>query len=67
MTIKGQIKILDNKTQQNKTDYELNRKIAEISALSGDKLDKYDYLTDQDLGHRPDPVQKARFQYSPSG
>ena len=43
------------------------RKNAKISALSSGKLDKYEYLTSEDLGCRPDPVQKAKFEYSPLG
>ena len=67
MTVKDQLKILDNKIRKNKVDFDLNRKNAEISALSLGKLNKYSYLTDQDLKYRPDPVQKARFEYSPLG
>ena len=65
MTVKDQLKILDNKIRQNKADYNLYRKNAKISALSSGKLDKYEYLTGEDLGYRPDPVQKAKFEYSP--
>ena len=43
------------------------RKNAKISALSSVKLDKFEYLTGKDLGYRPDPVQKAKFEYSPLG
>ena len=43
------------------------RKNAKISALSSGKLDKYEYLTGEDLGCRPDPVQEAKFEYSPLG
>ena len=43
------------------------RKNAKISALSSRKLDKYEYLTGEDLGYRPDPIQKAKFEYSPLG
>ena len=43
------------------------RKNANISALPSGKLDKYEYLTGEDLGYRPDPVQKAKFEYSPLG
>ena len=43
------------------------RKNAKISALSSGKLDKYEYLAGEDLGYRPDPVQKAKFEYSPLG
>ena len=45
----------------------MNRQNAEISASSSGKLDKYEYLTGEDLGYRPDPVQKAKFEYSPLG
>ena len=67
MTVKDQLKILGNKTRQNEADRKLHRKNAKISALSSGKLDKYEYLTGEDLGYRPDPVQKAKFEYSPLG
>ena len=67
MTVKDQLNILDNKIRQNKANYELYRKNAKLSALSSGKLDKYEYLTGEDLGYRPDPVQKAKFEYSPLG
>ena len=67
MTIKEQIKILDNKIRQNHNDYDLYRQNAKISTLSSGKLDKYKYLTGEDLGYRPDPVQKAKFEDSPLG
>ena len=65
MTIKNQIKILDNKIRQNQPDYYLYRKNAEISPLSSGELNKCEYLIDQDLGYKPHPVQKAKFEYSP--
>ena len=49
MTVKDQLKILDNKIRQNQADYDLYRKNAKISALSSGKLDKYEYLTGEDL------------------
>ena len=67
MALKDQLKILDNKIRQNQANYDLYRKNAKISALSSDKLDKYECLTGEDLGYRPDPVQKAKFEYSPLG
>ena len=67
MTVKDQLKILDNKIRQNQADYNLYRKNAKTSGLSSGKLDKYEYLTGVDLGYRPDPVQKAKFEYSPLG
>ena len=67
MTVKDQLKILDNKIKQNQADYDLYRKNAKISALSSGKLGKYEYLTGEDLGYRPDPIEKAKFEYSPLG
>ena len=67
MTINKQIKILDDKIKQNQADYDLCRQNAKISALISGKLDKYEYLTGEDLGYRPDPVQKTKFEYSPLG
>ena len=65
MTVRDQIKILDNKIRQNQADYELYRQNAETSALSSGDLNKYEYLTNKDLGYKPDPIEKARFEYSP--
>ena len=67
MAVKDQLKILDNKIRQNQADYDLYRKNAKISAFSSGKLDKYEYLTGEELGYRPDPVQKAKSEYSPLG
>ena len=42
--------------------------MAKTSALSyKDPLDKYEYLTGEDLGHKPSVFEKARFEYSPLG
>ena len=43
------------------------RNAAQISDLSPSELDKYEYLTGKDLQHKPDPLQKAKFEYSPLG
>ena len=67
MIVKDQLKILDNKIKQNQGYYDLRRKNSKISALSSGKLDNYEYLTGEDLGYRPDPVQKAKFEYSSLG
>ena len=50
MTITDQIKILDKKVLQNDAQYDLDRKAAKISALSCNNLNKYEYLTGEDLG-----------------
>ena len=35
--------------------------------LPSGKLDKYEYLIEEDLGCRPDLVQKTNFEYNPLG
>ena len=67
MTINEQVKILDDKIKANKVQYDLDRQAAKISALSSVELEKYEYLTGEDLGYKPDVVQKAKFEYSPLG
>ena len=52
---------------QNEAQYDLNRKAAKISALSSNNLDKYEYLTGEDLGLKPSTVEQAKFEYSPLG
>ena len=67
MTVTDQIKILDRKIRQNETHYDLDRKAAKISALSSNNLDKYEYLTGEDLNYKPSTVEQAKFDYSPLG
>ena len=67
MTITDQIKILDRKIMQNEAQYDLDRKAAKISALFSNNLDKYEYLTGEDLGLKPSTIEQAKFEYSPLG
>ena len=67
MIVTDQIKILDRKIKQNEAQYNLDRKAAKISALSSNNLDKYEYLTGEDLGLKPSTVEQAKFEYSPLG
>ena len=67
MTITDQIKILDRKIMQNEAQYDLDRKAAKMSALSSNNLDKYEYLTGEDLGLKPSTVEQAKLEYSPLG
>ena len=64
MTKFDQIKILNNKIKANKAQYILDRKNAEISAKSSGALDKYEYLTGEDLDYKPDALTQAKFEYS---
>ena len=63
MTITDQIKTLNKKIMQN----DLDRKAAKISALSSNNLDKYKYLTGEDLGLKPSTIEQTKFEYSPLG
>ena len=67
MTINEQIKILNDKIRSNQSQYDLYRQHAKISALSSGELDKYEYLTSETLGYKPDVVQRAKFECSPLG
>ena len=67
MTITDQIKILNRKVMQNEAQYDLDRKAAKISSLSSNNLDKYEYLTGEDLGLKPSTVEQAKFEYCPLG
>ena len=62
MTIEDQIK--DQKLQ-----YDINREAAKISALSSGKLDKYEYLTGEEIlpSNQQQIIQQAKFTYSPLG
>ena len=62
MTIEDQIK--DEKLQ-----YDINREAAKISALSSGKLDKYEYLTGEEIlpSNQQQIIQQAKLTYSPLG
>ena len=67
MTITDQISVIDRKIKQNDAQYDLERKAAKISELSSRNLGKYEYLTGEDLDHKPSTVEQAKFDYSPLG
>ena len=62
MTIEDQIR--DGKLQ-----YDINREAAKISALSSGKLDKYEYLTGEEIlpSNQRQIIEQAKFTYSPLG
>ena len=67
MTLNEQVKILDDKIKANQAQYNLDREVAEISALKSGELEKYQYLVGEDLGCKPDVIQKVKFKNSPLG
>ena len=62
MTIEDQIK--DEKLQN-----DINRDAAKISALSSGKIDKYEYLTGEEIlpSNQRQIIEPAKFTYSPLG
>ena len=62
MTIEDQIK--DEKLQ-----YDINREAAKISGLSSGKIDKYEYLTGEEIlpSNQQQIIDQAKFTYSPLG
>ena len=70
MSIGEKIKAINHK-QQNKTQYDLDRQTAKISALSLVNVCKFEFLTGKDVLPEKDLLEKAvikkRFEYSPLG
>ena len=62
MTIEDQIR--DEKLQ-----YDINREAGKISALSSGKIDKYEYLTGEELlpSNQQQIIEQAKITYSPLG
>ena len=67
MTVTDQIKILNRKIKQNKSQYDLDREAAKISALSSNNLNKYQLSTGADLDLKPSTIEQTKFEYSPLG
>ena len=67
MTLTNKINILDDKIKANEAQYNLEREAANIFALSSKELNKYEYLTGEDLRYKPGVVEQAEFEYSPLG
>ena len=59
----------DDQIRDEKLQYNINRKAAEISALSSGKINKYEYLTGEDIlpSNQHQIIEQARFTYSPLG
>ena len=56
ITVIDQLKIFDEKIKVNQAQYDLSREAAKISALSSKNLNKYEYLTGEDLGFKPSVI-----------
>ena len=70
MTLTGltdELKILDDKIKANQAQYDLDREAAKMSELSSKELDKYKYLTGEDLECKPGLLEQAKTEHSPFG
>ena len=71
MSISEKIKAINNKIEQSKGRYDLDRKTAKISALPSGNVGKYELLTGKDVLSEKDLLENAatikRFEYSPLG
>ena len=60
MTINDQIR-------EEKLQYNIKREAAKMSALSSEKLDKYEYLTDKEIlpSNQQQIIEQGKFTYTP--
>ena len=58
---------IEDKIKNEKLKYNINREAAKISALSSGKIDKYEYLTGEEIlpPNQQQIIEQAKFTYSP--
>ena len=58
---------IDDKVQDEKLQYNINREAANISALLSGKIDKYEYLSSEEIlpSDQSRITEQAKFTYSP--
>ena len=60
---------IEDQTKDENLQYDINKEAAKISALSLGKIDKYEYLTGEEIlpSNQQQIIQQAKFTYSPLG
>ena len=60
---------IEDKIKDEKLQYDINREAAKITVLSSGKLDKYEYLTGEEIipSNQQQIIQQAKSNYSPLG
>ena len=60
---------LEDQIRDEKLQYDSNREVAKISALLSSKIDKYEYLTGEEIlpSNQQQIIEQAKFTYSPLG
>ena len=58
---------IHDKIRDEKLQYNINRETAKISALSSGKVDKYEFLTSEEIvpSDKSGIIEQAKFTYSP--
>ena len=61
--------IIDDQIRDEKLQYDINREAAKTSALSSGKIDKYEYLTGEEISpsNQQQIIEQAKFIYFPLG
>ena len=56
---------IDDKIRHEELQYDINREAAKISALSSRKIDKYEYLNDEEIlpSIQKQTIEQAKFAY----
>ena len=59
----------DYKIRDEKLQYDINREATKVSPLSSGKIDKYKYLSGEDIlpSEQSGIIEQAKFTYSPLG
>ena len=60
---------IDDQAKDEKLQYDINREAAKISALPSSKINKYEYLTREEIlpSNQKQIIEQAKFTYSPLG
>ena len=60
---------IDDQIRDEKLQYDINREAAKISALSSGKINKYEYLTGEEIlsSYQKQIIEQAKFTYSSLG
>ena len=60
---------INDQIRDGKLQYDIDREAAKISVLSSDKIDKYEYLTGEEIlpSNQQQIIEQAKFTYFPLG
>ena len=60
---------IDDQIKDEKLQYDINREAVKISALSSGKINKYEYLTGEEIlpSNQKQIMEQTKFTYSPLG